>query len=56
LTIWLINLFDEFPQEGEYPGRVVALARELCMRGHAVTWWTSDWSHRYRQRRTAPLA
>lgn len=55
LNLWLINLFDEFPgAAGEYPARVVGLAEELERRGHAVTWWTTDWSHRYKRRRQAP--
>lgn len=54
MTIWIVNLFDEFPKEGEYPARIVALARTLVGRGHDVVWWTSDWSHRYKCPRTAP--
>jgi glycosyltransferase involved in cell wall biosynthesis len=52
LTIWLVNPFDDVPGEGLPPLRYWTLARILASRGHDVTWWTADWSHRRKARRT----
>lgn len=46
LTVWLVNPFDDVPGEGLPPLRYWTLARILAARGHDVTWWTADWSHR----------
>lgn len=53
LTIWLVNPSDDIPGEGLPPLRYWTLARVLAARGHDVTWWTADWSHRRKTRRTA---
>lgn len=52
MHIWIVNFFDEFPAPGRYDGRIPALVRALIEKGHTITWWTSDWSHRYKQKRT----
>jgi glycosyltransferase involved in cell wall biosynthesis len=52
LTVWLVNPFDDVPGEGLPPLRYWTLARILAARGHDVTWWTADWSHRRKARRT----
>jgi glycosyltransferase involved in cell wall biosynthesis len=55
LTVWLVNPFDDIPGEGLPPLRYWTLARVLASRGHAVTWWSSTWSHRRKAVRMAPL-
>lgn len=46
LSIWVVNPFDDIPGEGLPPLRFWTLCRVLAGRGHDVTWWTADWSHR----------
>lgn len=46
LSIWLVNPFDDVPGEGLPAMRYWALARVLAQRGHDVTWWSANWSHR----------
>jgi glycosyltransferase involved in cell wall biosynthesis len=48
VRVWIINPFDPVPGEGERPGRYALLARALLRRGHAVTWVTSTFSHRFK--------
>ena len=55
LSIWIVNPFDDIPGEGLPPLRFWSLCRVLAGRGHDVTWWTADWSHRRKAMRTAPL-
>jgi len=47
--IWIVNPFDPLPGDPEQPGRYLSLARMLRTAGHRVTWWTSDFSHRFKQ-------
>lgn len=54
LTIWVVNPFDDVPGEVLPPLRFWSLCRVLAGRGHDVTWWTADWSHRRKARRQAP--
>jgi glycosyltransferase involved in cell wall biosynthesis len=54
LTIWIINPFDDIPGEGLPPIRFWSLSRTLAARGHDVTWWTANWSHRRKAVRTPP--
>jgi glycosyltransferase involved in cell wall biosynthesis len=54
LTIWVVNPFDDIPGEGLPPIRFWSLCRTLAARGHDVTWWTADWSHRRKALRTPP--
>jgi glycosyltransferase involved in cell wall biosynthesis len=55
LSIWLVNPFDDIPGEGLPAMRTWSLARVLAQRGHDVTWWSANWSHRRKAVRTAPL-
>lgn len=54
LVIWVVNPFDDVPGEDLPPMRYWSLCRALATRGHDVTWWSADWSHRRKQRRTPP--
>lgn len=54
LAVWLVNPFDDVPGEGLPPLRYWSLARVLAARGHAVTWWSADWSHRRKAKRHLP--
>jgi len=54
MPIWIFNPFDDIPGEGP-PLRYHSLAEALAARGHAVVWWSSDWSHRRKARRVSPL-
>src|SRR5690606_25873676 len=51
--IWIFNPFDDVPGEGK-PQRYWRVAEELARRGHEVVWWSSDFSHRRKDRRKAP--
>ncbi len=54
LSIWVVNPFDDIPGEGLPPLRFWSLCRVLAGRGHDVTWWTADWSHRRKMLRQPP--
>lgn len=54
LTTWIVNPYDDIPGEGRPELRFWSLARELCLRGHDVTWWTANWSHRTKTTRFTP--
>jgi len=49
VRLWLVNPFDPLPGDPEQEGRYATLARLLVDRGHAVTWWTSAFSHRFKR-------
>lgn len=49
MRIWIVNPFDPLPGDPEQEGRYATLARLLVQRGHTVTWWTSDFSHRFKK-------
>jgi glycosyltransferase involved in cell wall biosynthesis len=49
MNIWLVNPFDPLPGDPEQEGRYATLVRLLMTRGHKVTWWTSSFSHRFKQ-------
>jgi len=51
-TVWLVNPFDQLPNETDVRSRYSALATTLSRKGHAVVWWTSDFSHRRKTRRS----
>ena len=48
-SIWIVNPFDPLPGDPEQPGRYASLARLLVRAGHAVTWWTASFSHRFKR-------
>jgi glycosyltransferase involved in cell wall biosynthesis len=54
LRIWIINPFDELPNEPGRPGRFWSLCHVLAGQGHEVVWWTADFSHRRKVRRAQP--
>ncbi len=45
MTVWIVNPFDNLPVEGYRPQRYWLMARAFARAGHAVTYWTSDFSH-----------
>mgnify|MGYP003761051437 CR=1 FL=1 len=45
MRIWIINPFDQLPNESDVPLRYWALCRTLAAQGHDVIWWSSDFSH-----------
>ena len=49
MRLWLVNPFDPLPGDPEQEGRYATLARLLVGRRHAVTWWTSAFSHRFKR-------
>jgi len=49
MLVWIVNPFDPLPGDPEQEGRYATLARLLLQRGHAVTWWTSSFSHRFKR-------
>jgi glycosyltransferase involved in cell wall biosynthesis len=51
MKIWIVNPFDDPPDEAVPRGRYWSLAEALIARGHSVIWWTADWSHRFKRPR-----
>ena len=59
MKIWIINPFDELPGDTDVRHRYWSLAETLACpepvegaeKGHDVTWWSSDFSHRSKSRR-----
>jgi len=49
VRIWLVNPFDPLPKDREQPARYGELARRLRAGGHEVTWWSSSFSHRFKE-------
>lgn len=49
---WIINPYDRILGEYETVGRYGTLAGELIKRGNKVVWWTSDFNHGNKSRRT----
>jgi glycosyltransferase involved in cell wall biosynthesis len=45
VNVTLVNPFDPLPGDEVRQGRYAALARALVAAGHAVTWYSSDFSH-----------
>lgn len=54
MNIWIVNPFDTIPGEGMRPGRYWSLSNILANRGHRVVWWSSDFSHVFKQKRSLP--
>lgn len=52
MKVWIVNPFDELPGEGSPPARYQSLARCLVQQGHEVVWWSADFSHRHKRRRS----
>jgi len=47
--VWLVNPFDPLPGGDEQLGRYAYLAKMLRDAGHDVTWWSSNFSHRFKR-------
>jgi len=47
--VWIVNPFDPLPGGDEQSGRYATLSRMLRDAGHAVTWWTASFSHRFKR-------
>ena len=53
MHVWIINPFDQLPNETDVPLRYWALCRTFAEQGHEVIWWSSDFSHLYKKKRCA---
>lgn len=53
-VFWINNPFDHLPAEGRRPQRYTLLCRALAARGHTVVWWSSDFNHAMKKKRTLP--
>ncbi len=51
MTVWIVNPFDNLPAEGYRPQRYWLMAEAFIQAGHAVTYFTQDWSHAKKARR-----
>ena len=51
-NIWIINPFDQLPNESDVPLRFWTLSKELASQGYRVIWWSSDFSHRHKIKRS----
>lgn len=54
MQIWIFNPFDAIPGE-DSKFRYWSLAEALVARGHAVVWWSSDFSHRTKTYRRSDI-
>ena len=51
MCIWIVNPFDNLPQEGTRAQRYWLMARAFVRAGHEVVYWTSDFSHATKAKR-----
>lgn len=51
MNIWIFNPYEPLPHEGAVRLRYASLAAALIAQGHAVVWWSADWSHALKLRR-----
>lgn len=49
MRIWIVNPYDPLPGDIEQLGRYGQLCRRMIADGHEVTWWTSDFVHRFKR-------
>jgi glycosyltransferase involved in cell wall biosynthesis len=49
--IWVVNPFDQIPNESDVALRYWSLCRTFAEQGHNVIWWSSDFSHRHKIKR-----
>lgn len=49
--IWIVNLYDNLPTEGNRSQRYWLMARTFVCAGHKVIYWTSDFSHGTKHKR-----
>ena len=52
MRIWINNPFDPLPGEGGRELRYWLLARALVAAGHEVVWWSSDFHHMRKRKRS----
>jgi len=45
MRVWIVNLFDPLPNEGDRDGRYRSIAKHLYSQGHEVHWWSSNFYH-----------
>ena len=50
-VIWVVNPFDQLPNETDVPLRYWTLCKILAEQGHEVIWWSSDFSHLTKSKR-----
>lgn len=50
-NIWIVNPFDQLPNESDIPLRFWSLSKSLADRGYNVIWWSSDFSHKFKRAR-----
>jgi glycosyltransferase involved in cell wall biosynthesis len=55
VNVAVVNLFDPLPGESLREGRYGAICRALVERGHRVHWYSSDFSHAFKQPRDAAI-
>lgn len=51
MKVWIVNPFDNLPDEGYRPQRYWLMSEAFAGAGHEVTFWTQDWSHAKKVRR-----
>ncbi len=51
MRVWIVNPFDNLPQEGNRPQRYWLMAKAFAESGCKVRLWTSDFSHARKRRR-----
>ena len=44
--IWIVNPFDQLPNESDIPLRFWSLSKSLANEGFKVIWWSSNFSHK----------
>ena len=52
MTVWIVNPFDNLPAEGYRPQRYWLMSDAFIRAGHSVTYFTQDWSHAKKARRS----
>lgn len=52
MKIWIINPYGPVPSESWRDYSYVMLGRQLAEAGHEVVWWTSNFSHHFKQFRS----
>ena len=55
MKVWIVNPFDNLPPEGLRPQRYWLMARAFVRAGHAVKYWSADFSHAYKRARSSEM-
>ena len=53
MNIWIVNPFDQLPNETDVPLRYWSLCKTFAAQGHDVIWWSSNFSHLKKAEREA---